>query len=67
MADVMPNLALARAELELQRAEMELFVRRMAVRKLQMNDELSRIQENEAATALKTAEIQASLAKLEKE
>jgi hypothetical protein len=63
----MPNLALARAELELQRAEMELSVRRMAVRKLQMNDELSRIQENEAATALKTAEIQASLAKLEKE
>lgn len=50
MADVKPNPKLALLRLELQKSELELSLKRMAVRKAELDDEMVRITENEFAT-----------------
>lgn len=50
MSDVMPNLILNRARLDLQRQEHVLNINRMKVRILEMEDETARIRMNMAET-----------------
>jgi hypothetical protein len=61
MAERTPNYDLERAQIELQIAEMDLSMRRMHVRKLQLDDERARIDENEAATVKHKAELRTQL------
>lgn len=50
MADILPNYELEALRIELQIGELELSLKRMAVRKAEMADELRRISLNENAT-----------------
>lgn len=50
MADIKPNRDLAKRRLEVQKSELRLSLERMDLRKLEIADELRKIQDNIAAT-----------------
>lgn len=66
MADIGPNIVLARRRLEVHRSELKLSLDRMDLRRLEMDDELKKIQENMNATQKAIQAIDDELQKLSK-
>lgn len=61
MSDIMPNLVLRKAQIEVRISELRLNLQRMDVRKLELDDERTRIDANQEATHKALADLQAQL------
>ncbi|MGH7975015.1 MAG: hypothetical protein ACREBR_05790 [bacterium] len=64
MADIMPNLELNKKRLQVHVTEMKLQLERFDLRKLEIQDELRKIEENIKATNLDIQNTQDSIAKM---